>query len=121
MPSVITDADLRRETPDMISARIAQAHANGQSDRQILTFLAIDAMHAAEDAAYWLRTWLADGWNGDPVQIPTAAPTDIERDRQLLAAMVGAANAAARAGSVRARQHIDRGHGWDPLRTLPLR
>jgi hypothetical protein len=68
-------SDLRRQNPTTIAERPAQACADGRTDRQILSDFAIEAMHAAEDAAYRLGTWLTDGWNGDPTRIPTATPT----------------------------------------------
>lgn len=116
MTPAITETELHRRTDRQIADQVAHAYADGRSAREVVTALAVAAMHAAEDAAHRLRMWLADGWNGDPTQVPTQAPTAGERDLLLLAGMVAAANASTLAGAVRIRQHIDRPAGWDPLR-----
>jgi hypothetical protein len=116
MPPVISDDDLRGETDTTINEQVAGLYAAGNTDRDVITAVAVTAMHAAEDAAYRLRTWLADGWNGNPDHLPDSMPSTDDRDRQLLAAMVAATNAAALAGAVRRRQGIERPACWDPLR-----
>ena len=112
---VITPGDLLMESPLSITERLTALRAAGAADRQVLTTLAKAAMAAAEDAAWRLRTYLADGWNGDPIHTPTTGLSPAQRDLQLLAALVAAYNAATLSTAVRARQHIDRPTGWDPL------
>jgi hypothetical protein len=121
MQPVITEFDLIPETPASIAERVAEARTAGTSERQILIDLAEGALHAAEDAAHRLRTYLGDGWNGDPMQAPTAAPGAVDRDRLLLAAMVATRNATQITGAVRTMQDIDRADGWDPLKIIPRR
>jgi hypothetical protein len=77
--------------------------------------LAGDAIDAAEDGLARIHTWLRDGWNGDPTEVPTTAPGEAERDRQLLAAMTALTNAASLIGAIRTRAHNTRTDGWDPL------
>jgi hypothetical protein len=121
MRPVITDFDLIPQTPASIADRIAEARKAGTSERQIVTDLAEAALHAAEDAAHRLRTYLGDGWNGDPMQTPTTAPDGEDRDRLLLAAMIAARNTVQYTGTVRTMQDIDRADGWDPLKIIPRR
>ena len=115
MEPVIPATELMPETTASVAQRIAELQAAGATDRQVLTELAKAAMAAAEDAAFRLRTYLADGWNGDPMQVPTTGSST--RDRQLLAALVAAHNAATLTEAARSHQHIDRPAGWDPLYT----
>ena len=112
---VITCGDLLMESPLSIAERLTALRTVGATDRQVLTALAKAAMAAAEDAAWRLRTYLADGWNGDSIQTPTTGLDPVQRDLHLLAGLVAAYNAATLTTAVRARQHIDRPTGWDPL------
>jgi hypothetical protein len=115
MAAAITEAELRRRSPEQIAEHIAALHANGSTARQVLIALAGDAVDVAEDGLERIHTWLRDGWNGDLTEVSTTAPGDAERDRQLLAVMTAFTNAASLVGAIRTRAHIARPDGWDPL------